>query len=219
MDLTFVEGIAAAGSGIIIFCGSVWLLLTMIMGARLAYFVSASLFLGFILIMGVVWSINPLGPIGEAPKWDPVAISEQASEIDFGPASDYPDEPWRVPDQEDAVETSEAAELGTDAIDYLDGEIQEQNVKSFQAAADAAANSDSLRFFEQGGELYGAVRLEALPGKEGTPVITVMKRDFGNPLGPARSITVGTFLLLGVHLFGLSRAERKASALAAARGT
>ena len=219
MDLTFVEGIAAAGSGIIIFCGSVWLLLTMIMGARLAYFVSASLFLGFILIMGVVWSINPLGPIGEAPQWDPVAISEQASEIDFGPASDYPDDPWRVPDQEDAVETSEAAELGTDAIDYLDGEIQEQNVKSFQAAADAAANSDSLRFFEQGGELYGAVRLEPLEGKEGTPVITVMQRDFGNPLGPARSITLGTFLLLGVHLFGLSRAERKASALAAARGT
>ena len=219
MDLTFVEGIAAAGSGIIIFCGSVWLLLTMIMGARLAYFVSASLFLGFILIMGVVWSINPLGPIGEAPKWDPVAISEQASEIDFGPAADYPDEPWRVPNQEDAVETSEAAELGTDAVDYLDGEIQEKNVKSFQAAADAAANSDSLRFFEQGGELYGAVRLEPVPGKKGTPVITVMKRDFGNPLGPARSITLGTFLLLGVHLFGLSRAERKASALAAARGT
>ncbi len=54
MDLTFVEGIAAAVSGIIIFCGSVWLLLTMIMGARLAYFVSASLFLGFILIKGVV---------------------------------------------------------------------------------------------------------------------------------------------------------------------
>jgi hypothetical protein len=219
MDLTFVEGIAAAGSGIIIFCGSVWLLLTMIMGARLAYFVSASLFLGFILIMGVVWSINPLGPIGEAPKWDPVAISEQASEIDFGPAADYPDEPWRVPNQEDAVETSEAAELGTDAVDYLDGEIQEKNVKSFQAAADAAANSDSLRFFEQGDELYGAVRLEPVPGKKGTPVITVMKRDFGNPLGPARSITLGTFLLLGVHLFGLSRAERKASALAAARGT
>ena len=219
MDLTFVEGVAAVVSAIIIFCGSVWLLLTMVMGARLAYFVTASLFLGFILIMGVVWSINPLGPLGEAPQWKPVAIAEQPSEIDFGPASDYPDDPWRAPNQEDAVETSEAAELGTDAIDYLDGEIQEKNVQSFQAAADATANTDSLRFFEQGGEFYGAVRLEPLPGKEGTPVITVMKRDFGNPLGPARSITLGTFLLLGVHLFGLSRAERKARLLAAARGT
>ena len=43
MDLTFVEGIAAVASGILIFAGSVWLLLTMVMGARLAYFVSASL--------------------------------------------------------------------------------------------------------------------------------------------------------------------------------
>jgi hypothetical protein len=219
MDLTFVEGVAAVVSAIIIFCGSVWLLLTMVMGARLAYFVSASLFLGFILVMGVVWSINPLGPLGKAPQWDPVAIEEEASNIDFAPASDYPDEPWRVPDQEDTVETAEAAELGTDAIDYLESEIQEKNVESFQAAADAAANTDSLRFFEQGDELYGAVRLEALPGKEGTPVITVMQRDFGNPLGPARSITLGTFLLLGVHLFGLSRAERKARILAEARGT
>jgi|SRR5918999_4520137 hypothetical protein len=218
MDLTFVEGVAAVVSSIIIFCGSVWLLLTMVMGARLAYFVSASLFLGFVLIMGVVWSVNPLGPLGKAPAWEPVAIGEQASEIDFGPAADFPDDPWRAPDQEDTVELTEAAELGTDAVDYLDGEIQEKKVQSFQNAADAQADSDSIRFLDQGEDLYGAVRLEPLEGKQGTPVITVMRRDFGNPLGPARSITMGTFVLLALHLFGLSRAERKARALAAARG-
>ena len=54
MDLTFVEGVAAVVSGVIVFCGSVWLLLSMVMGPRLAYFISASLTLGFLLIMGVV---------------------------------------------------------------------------------------------------------------------------------------------------------------------
>ena len=218
MDLTFVEGIAAVASGILIFAGSVWLLLTMVMGARLAYFVAASLFLGFVLIMSVVWSVNPLGPVGRAPAWDPVALGEQPSEIDFGPASDFPDDPWRAPNHEDSVELTEAAELGTDAVDYLDNEIQEKKVQSFQTAADAQANTDSVRFLTQGEDLYGAVRLEPLKGKQGTPVITIMKRDFGNPLGPARSIMVGVFVLLALHLFGLSRAERKARALAAARG-
>ena len=37
----------------------------------------------------------------------------------------------------------------------------------------------------------------------------VMKYDPGDPLGQARMITAGTFLLFVLHLFGLSRAERK----------
>lgn len=217
MDLTFIEGIAAVGSGIIVFCGSVWLLLTMVMGPRLAYFVSASLTLGFLLIMGVVWSINPLGPVGKLPEWDPIAIGESASEIDFGPAASYPDSPWRAPNQDDQVELTEAAELGTDSLDYLASEIAERRVRSFTDAADAAANSDSVRFLQQGDTEYGAVTLEAVPGAEGGPVITVMRRDPGDPLGPPRMITAGTFLLFAAHLFGLSRAEKRARRLAEAR--
>jgi hypothetical protein len=218
VDLTFVEGVAAVVSGVIVFCGSVWLLLSMVMGPRLAYFISASLTLGFLLIMGVVWSINPLGPIGKPPEWDAVAIGEEASEIDFGPASDYPDAPWVEPNQDDSVELSEAAELGTDSLDYLASEIAEKRVRSFTNAADAAANSDTVRFLQQGEDQYGAVTLEAVPGAEGGPVITIMKRDPGNPLGPPRTITAGTFLLFAAHLFGLSRAEKRARELADARG-
>jgi hypothetical protein len=218
VDLTFVEGIAAVVSGIVVFCGSVWLLLTMVMGPRLAYFVAATTTLGFLLIMGVVWSINPLGPVGKLPEWDAVAIGEQASDIDFGPAADYPDSPWVEPNQDDQVELTEAAELGTDAIDYLASEIAEQRVRTFTDAADAAANSDTVRFLQQGDTQYGAVTLEAVPGAEGGPVITVMRRDPGNPLGPPRTITAGTFLLFAAHLVGLSRAEKKARRLAEARG-
>jgi hypothetical protein len=36
-----------------------------------------------------------------------------------------------------------------------------------------------------------------------------MEFDPGNPLGKARMITLGTFVLLVLHMFGLARSERK----------
>ncbi len=63
MDAIFVEGVAAVLAGIIVFCGSVFFLLSLVVGARLAYFITASVTLAFLSIMGVVWSVNPLGPL------------------------------------------------------------------------------------------------------------------------------------------------------------
>jgi hypothetical protein len=44
---------------------------------------------------------------------------------------------------------------------------------------------------------------------EDATMVVVMKYDPGNPLGKARMIAGGTFLVFALHLFGLSRAERK----------
>jgi hypothetical protein len=109
VDLTFVEGIGAVVSGIIIFCGSVWFLLSMVLGPRLAYFITASISLAILLIMTVVWSISPLGPVGVLPAWEEVAIGAEASDIDFAPATQYPDDPWVAPDQEDEAQLAEAS--------------------------------------------------------------------------------------------------------------
>ena len=98
MDVPFISGMAAFVSSILIFCGSAFLLMMLVMGARLAYFVTASITLAFVLILGIVWSINPLGPVGQLPNWEPIGLGQDASAIEFGPASAYPDDPWRVPD-------------------------------------------------------------------------------------------------------------------------
>src|SRR5687767_12067581 len=103
MDETFVVGIAAFISAVIIFCGSVWLLLAVIMGPKLAYFVSASVTLGFLLIMGAVWSYGtPLGPVGVMPSWNGVDAAASGESLDFGPASSYPESPWAATDPEDS---------------------------------------------------------------------------------------------------------------------
>lgn len=227
MDLLFIEGVAAVVAALVVFVGSVWLLLAVIMGARLAYFVTASVTLGFIFIMTLVWSYgDPLGPVGELPDWNGVSVTETAAQSEFGPAAEYPEGEWEVPAEEDTEATTKVAELESAAIDYLEQAIEEGEGGPFLAASDAVVVSESGRLLEQGEDEYGAVELEASttaierakeadPDQEVTPedasMIVVMKYDPGNPMGKARLIAAGTFLVFALHLFGLGRAERKTS--------
>jgi hypothetical protein len=217
MDVIFTVGVGAVLSGIIVFVGGVWLLLSMVLGPRLAYFVAASITLAFLLIMAVVWSVNPLGPVGELPSWNPVAIGEDASQIEFGPASSYPDSPWRVPSEEDTAEQAQKSELETDAGDYFETALTEGDL-DVSAGSTGAASTDETRFIEQDGDLFGAVTLEVTPPAGGgggataepATVVAVLEYDPGNPLGRARITVAGAFVLLVLHLFGLSRSERRA---------
>ena len=228
MDLLFIEGVAAVVSAIIVFIGSIWLLMTMVMGARLAYFVTASVALGFIFIMTLVWSYGtPLGPVGVMPEWHGVDIGQTAAEIEgFGPATEYPEGSWEAPDEEDQAAVTKAAELDSAALDYLAEKIGEQEGGEFTAEADATVVAESQRLLTQGDKEYGAVTLEASTSAiekfkeadddqldtitpEDASAVVVMEYDPGNPLGKARIIAGGTFVVFAMHLFGLSRAERK----------
>ena len=226
MDSVTVVGWGVFISSVLIFCGSVWLVLTMILGARLAYFISATITLAFILIMGVVWSftneISPLGPVGELPAWNEYAIGPDVSEFE------YPEGEWYVPVEDDEAQTILASELEGDAVDYLEQAIEEgEEGIEFEEATDATANSDETRLIEVDGTTYGATVLEPNQGlkdaadkdpsiKVPEPVTVVMERDEGDPLGTARSITFWTFILLVLHLAGLSWSERKVKARPAA---
>lgn len=204
----FIEGVAAVASAVIVFCGSVWLLLMLVLGARLAYFVTATITLGVLLIMGVVWSINQLGPVGELPSWTGIAAADTPAEADFNAASSYPEGPWQLVNRDDAREAAKAAELESEAGDVLAEAIDDGDVTTFEDAGDALANPDKTAFVEQGGKTYGGVTLENADGDASAVVFASF--DPGNPLGPARQITGGIFLLFVLHLFLLSRVEKRA---------
>jgi hypothetical protein len=247
MDTIVIEGVAAVVSGIIVFCGSVWLLLTMVLGARLAYFVTASVTLAFVVMMGVVWSINPLGPVGDLAGWVETGVSEDVAELEGPNASSYPDAPWQEFDEEDEDEQALASELESAATDALAAAIESGDVEAFDEASQAVASEGSARVLEADGVRYGAVTLEPAPEEEPaeeeaeedspiqelevppvpsptpTPegelpdedarVYALFELDPGNPLGQARQITLGGFVLLVLHLFGLSVSERRSKAL------
>jgi hypothetical protein len=211
----FLEGIAAVVAGIVVFCGSIFLLLAMVLGARLAYFITATVSLAALLILGVVWSINPLGPVGKLPEWVPFAIGADPSSLDFAPAADYPDGPWRPIDTNDTAQAALGAELEGAAPDYMVQSTEAGKVDTFEDPSDALVNSDKTRLLQQGSTQYGAVTMEGTKPSQGEPTVIVMRYDPGNPLGPPRMIAAGTFVLFALHLFGLSRSERRARARSA----
>lgn len=211
IDQIFVTGSAAFLSSIIVFVGSVFLLMALVMGARLAYMITASVTLGFVLIMGVVWSIGePLGPVGQMPEWHSANVADDASALEFGPASEYPEGGWHVPEESDDT----AGELESAATDAIGTAIDDDELGGYDDPATVAVVADSTRFYEQGDQRYGMVAFEGLTGTEGEGgpnLFAVMEYDPGNPSGPARMITAGTFILFVGHLIGLSRMEKKAA--------
>ena len=238
MDTAFITGMGAFISAIIVFIGSAFLLLSLVLGARLAYFVTASITLCFVLIMAVVWSVNPLGPLGTAPEWEPEAIGEDAASLDFEAALDYPDDPWAEPDDEDALQVVQASELESDATKYATTTLADGNIEGLPQLATLQISEDSTRLLQRGEDQFGATLIDVLPPPTqpdlGIPediaaaeeeaaaaetgaeqieplgqLAVVMKYDSGDQLGPARRIAGGTFILLVLHLFGLSRSERR----------
>lgn len=237
MDTAFFTGMSAFVSAMIVFVGSVFLLLALIMGARLAYFVTASITLGFTLIMGVVWSINPLGPLGQLPEWDPVDAAETASALEDDKASDYPDGGYEPPNPDDQIQVTQASELESAATEYVAQQISEGEIEGFPATPQFTIKEDSTELLV-GDTTHGATTVEVLPpveapevgippgqdqrnaavsaeetgGEELEPlgeVVVSAEYDPGNPLGVARQITVGTLVLFILHLIGLSMSERR----------
>jgi hypothetical protein len=226
LDSTFLTGVGAVVAAFVVFCGGIWMVLTMVLGARLAYFVTACITLSFIFIMTLVWSFTPLGPVGQLPEYDGVDIGEQGN-VDFAQAGSYPNDPWKVPNEDDDEQTTKASEAESAATDVLEAAITDDQIEVFASVDQAQVAPDSTRLLELDGVEYAAVLLEAVaeegggggetqteidPNAEGTALV-IMKYDPGNPQGLARMMALGTLVVLAAHLFGLSRAEKKARRL------
>ncbi len=117
----FWKGIAITVAFIVVFVGSVWLLTSMILGAKLGYFVTGACLFAVMTILSLIWFFTALGPKGEEgfwgdlgteTAWHPAALAPDLQEADtrWGTwdTSDYPDgEGWVEPD-----ENAELADLG-----------------------------------------------------------------------------------------------------------
>lgn len=227
MDMIFVEGVGAVLSGVIVFCGSVFLLIAMLTGARIAYFVTACVTLAFLTMMGLVWSgfnppfipptVNPLGPVGQLPSWDEIGLAENAGDIDFGAAGSYPDDPWFEAESEDPLESSQASTLKNEATDVVEVAIDEGEVTAYTDVGDLLVDEGTVRLLNQADTTYGAVTFNPLEGEEGPDISVIMQYDPGNPLRPARLMTLGFFIVFLLHLGGLWLVERKARSVAEER--
>lgn len=207
----FWLGIAAVGAAILTFCGSIWLVLSMYIGRKLAYFIVACISLCALSILSFVWSFVPLGPVGTQPIWKAQAVGEQPSSISFKPAAQLPNKPWYTPPADDTEALNQAGALATPATDALTAAIGSGKVKVFASASDAVADSNSIKFLQQGNTLYGAIQFNPVKPSANGQALVVMRWDPGDVFGEARLILLGVVLLLLVHLAALWLIERSAA--------
>ncbi len=79
-----IIGYLAVSIGVVVLCGSVYLLLATNLGTRLGFLVALSGLAGWFMLMGIVWWVYGIGLKGGGPEWRPVEVttSMQISRID-----------------------------------------------------------------------------------------------------------------------------------------
>ena len=98
---TFAKGIIAVIVVPGFLFGTVFVLLAMVLGAKLAYFVEACVTFGVLILTSLIWFITALGPMGPATAWVGIAEGTNITTATYAGhvynLADYPGGAWKAP--------------------------------------------------------------------------------------------------------------------------
>lgn len=211
---TNIEGALAVVMAVVLFCGSVYLLLSAIFGLRMAYLISATGLFAFMIILSAIWAFGApgtpkyLGPKGKLPAWVAVGEGTTLRSSTHPVIERYPQEPWRAPGEGDPV--TEEVEPATLAFqDFLaeeaSRELRQAGLQGEVAPADFQITE--LRFAEVDGRILAAAKAFATTG--GPEVVVVGFKHEGDEATPSYAFLIASILGFAAHLPFLDRAERK----------
>lgn len=96
-----IRGILALTIAVTLLIGSVWLLLSLIIGVRMGYLVMGSVLFGVLVILSLIWSATALGPKNPETTWFGAgagpSLAQLKHEGETFDVSDYPAGEWREP--------------------------------------------------------------------------------------------------------------------------
>lgn len=239
-----ILGVLVVVSGLVLFCGSVYLLLATNMGGRLGFLVSAAALTGLMVLLSTVWLITatPLNsPRGRLPEWKPVEVVDDYSSSSIEAVQNIETDGEEIPEARwadirpsvDASLAPVAAEGGAEETEPSEFVVQGVEnptdiiiTESFQVGGDA-------RFLFWHEPLYQAVRfciddntddpepqsLEVEPAPKCDPTIpeqvAVFERDLGSLRQPPAMFLLAFSVLFGLSLLGLYWREKDERAAAA----
>lgn len=101
MDPVFVKGVFAFVLASLVFPGSIYLVLAMVLGWRMGYLVFGSTLFGILSILAAMWAGNALGPKGPETAWHAIGVGPELSEVssrgETYDVGDYPEGNWEAP--------------------------------------------------------------------------------------------------------------------------
>jgi hypothetical protein len=213
-----VKGAGVVLMGLTLFVGSVYLLLTAVLGRWMGYLVLMVAFSGWMILLSSLWAFGffsqgpdtpvNLGPRGAEPAWVPLLASTDSTSDRYEQFRSYPDSPWVQPKPgEDAAEVQSVTGIVSDFL------AEEANVELEIPETDPTAVSgvdfavDSIHFTDADGTRLAVARAHFL---EGGPLWTIsLYHDEGSVPKYSYMFLIGSVILFAVHLPLLDRAERK----------
>jgi hypothetical protein len=212
------KGAGVVAMGLILFVGSVYLLLTAVLGRWMGYLVLMVSFSGWLIMLSSLWAFGffsqgpdtpvNLGPRGAEPAWVPLLASTDSTSDRYEQFQAYPDAPWEQPKPgEDAADVQSVTGIVNDFL------AEEANLELDIPESDPTAVTgvdfavDSIHFADAGDTQLAVARAHFL---EGGPLWTVsLYHDEGSVSKYSYMFLVGSLIVFGVHLPLLDRAERK----------
>jgi hypothetical protein len=206
---------------VLILCGAPYLLLATNTGARLGFLLAGAGLFGFLTVMGIIWMVYAIGPVGRAPTWKSEGVVTGPLSASRNPVLDEFPEGWKRLQPSDPQVA--------DAQPIVDGQIVSA---PGQRRMFASPNEFQIvAAFEKGGDAYGPLGInirpfnvfheahylviqvqrtitpEPVPGeapprpeldRSAVPVAVVMVRDLG-----AERLNPGIFTVSSAAIFGL----------------
>jgi hypothetical protein len=128
-----LRGVLVVATGVVVLCGSVYLLLATNLGSRLGFLVAVAGLSGWMALMGFIWAVYGIGYKGTATHWkvEEVLTSQSADELDAAKLEKAHDlSKWRELPEEDPSR-GEAQATAAAALTS-----EESRVKVFEDATD-----------------------------------------------------------------------------------
>jgi hypothetical protein len=220
---TLLKGAGVTVMAFIIFIGSIYLLLTAIFGRWMAFTVLMVCFSGWMIIQSSLWlfgfwsqgPVTPtnLGPKGAEPSWVVLEASPGATSDAYAVFSEYPSEPWALPDESDKEQAADIQTVGGAVTTFLADQLNEELAKASNdptAIPATAFTIDDIAFATDGGTPLAVTQAHY---NGGGPLWTVsLYKNSGSVPRYSYMFLGGSILLFLIFLPMLDRAEKKRKA-------
>lgn len=217
---TLAKGLGVTVMSVILFIGSVYLILTAVLGRWMGYLVVAVSLFGWMAMLSALWAFGfysqgpdtpvNLGPRGAEPAWVPLQVSTDETSDEFEAFSSYPEGPWREPGpRELPASTQSVSGVVTDFL--ADRANEDLGIEHTDPTAITAID-------------FTVDRIHFAPAEDGTTSLAVVQAHFSEG-GPLLTVSLfhssgsvprysymflaGSVVLFLVHLPFLDAAERK----------
>jgi hypothetical protein len=214
---TLAKGAGVVFMGLTLFVGSVYLVLTAVLGRWMGYLVLMVAFSGWMIVLSALWAFGfysqgpdtpvNLGPRGAEPSWIPLLASTGETSDRYEAFRSYPGGPWKEPTGGATAEVQSVTGIVTDFLaEEANRELEIPHTDP-RAVTGVDFAVDDLHFATAGGTQLAVAQAHFL---EGGPLWTVsLYHDEGSVPKYSYMFLAGSAILFAVHLPLLDIAERK----------